>query len=134
MNIKYKLRYKIKRLKSIFIKLLYKKLYKIDINMLDGTMKPLLGKGEFVSVYRKKDIIEIKSETEDKMVRIIPYQSNHGIMVECWISGKNIFRSHLYLNQLIEPIRYASNFDIFVDYIKYDKRIRKEKIDNILNN
>lgn len=38
---------------------------------------------------------------------------------------------------LMEDIRYASNFEIFVDKIKYDRRIlkeqRKDKLNNLMN-
>jgi len=71
---------------------------------LEGSMLPSLGKGKYVSVFRKGDYIEIHSHDEwgtqgqsPGVIRLIPYQPNHGVMVECvnadgktrWIGNKN---------------------------------------------
>lgn len=71
--------------------------------MLDGSMMPETGKGEFVSVYTKGQIIQIKQEKPDNQilydeVRIIPCQRNHGIMVERLINGDIAERFHMTLD------------------------------------
>lgn len=51
-------------------------------------MLPQLGKGRYADVVRKGEIIEIKYHTSgNKMVRLIPYQPNHGVMIETWEDG-----------------------------------------------
>ncbi len=53
-----------------------------------GTMLPQLGKGKFVSVFRKGNYLEIQNHVINAkrlrkgMIRLIPYQPNHGVMVE----------------------------------------------------
>ena len=57
-------------------------------------MLPKLGKGKYVDVVRKGEIIEInyhdKGRTggSGKIIRLIPYQPNHGVMIETWVNGK----------------------------------------------
>jgi len=45
-------------------------------------MFPNLGKGKYVSVFRKGDFLDIIDESSKDFIRLIPYQPNHGIMVE----------------------------------------------------
>lgn len=56
-------------------------------NGLDhGSLLPILGKGEFVSVFRHGSIIDVISHkncnTPKGTIRVIPCQYNHGFMVE----------------------------------------------------
>lgn len=78
MGIKYKIKCRISKIKRNVIFFLYKKLYNIEMKGFHGSMRPSTGKGKYVSVYRKRDIIEIINEKKDEMVRIIPYEPNHG--------------------------------------------------------
>lgn len=58
-------------------------------------MMPNLGDGHFVSVVRKEDIIEIVDKNHNRFLRIIPFQPNHGIMVEVWENKKMTLRGGL---------------------------------------
>jgi len=66
------------------------------------TCIPTLGKGKYVSVYRSGDIVDVVSETKDEMFRWIPYQENHGFMVEHWIDGKMNSRLHFGIEDMKE--------------------------------
>lgn len=77
-----------------------------------GTMLPQTGKGKYVSVYTKGQIIQIVDETEEyNEIRIIPYQPNHGVMVEQLKNGKVHRRDHLNIRQLNKGIIFASNVE-----------------------
>lgn len=65
----------------------YKTFYGVTVGSFEGSMFPVLGKGKFVSVLRNGPYIEITSHVEypdvkKGMIRIIPYQPNHGFMIE----------------------------------------------------
>lgn len=84
----------------------------------DGTMLPSTGKGRFVSVYSKGQIIQIVNEKGNENlgcfhneVRIIPFQPNHGILVEILKDGKLVSRNHLDIEQLNKGIIFASNVE-----------------------
>jgi hypothetical protein len=62
-----------------------------------GSMLPSLGKGKYVDVLRRGNCIEIRdhSSTPTFTIRLIPYQPNHGVMVEYVSSnGKVGWRSY----------------------------------------
>ena len=87
---------------------IYKYWYKINItNYGDGSCFPRLGKGEFYSIYRKGDIIQIIKEKEDKNnkefdeIRIIPSKSAQGFQVELFKDNSIICRTHMDVNHLI---------------------------------
>jgi hypothetical protein len=62
---------------------------------LDGTMMAKLGKGKYVSVLRRGAYIDIRDEGTGELIRLIPYQPNHGVMVEFWPTPeKSGGRSH----------------------------------------
>jgi hypothetical protein len=99
-------------------KIHYKLLYNIHMKGMNGTMIPSTGKGKFCSVYTKGQIIEIVDEKYEgllhpkyDMIRIIPYQPNHGVMIECYINKKMICRNCLDINQLSKNIIFASNVE-----------------------
>lgn len=103
-------------LKQDYKRLFYKLFYGWEVGGFNGTMIPDTGKGKFVSVYRKGDIIQIKHESgyeflEYDEIRIIPYQPNHGVMVEFWKNGKMHGRTHLDIQQFNKQIIYASNIE-----------------------
>jgi len=91
----------------------YRHAYGFNMDGFNGTMLPNIGKGKYVSVFRKADIIQIIDHTgESNEIRIIPYQPNHGIMVECIDrNGKLIWRNHLDIQKLNNYKLYASNFE-----------------------
>jgi hypothetical protein len=71
-----------------------------------GTMFPVYGKGDFISVHRKGDFIDIVShekhaEIQRGTLRLVPCQFNHGIMVEYWDEDNyKIWRSLLTYNKI----------------------------------
>ena len=104
------------RLKQDYKKLFYKYIYGWEMGGFNGTLTPYTGKGKYISVYRKGDIIQIKHESgyddlQFDEIRIIPYQPNHGVMVERWKDGKMYSRRHLDIQQLGKNIIYASNIE-----------------------
>jgi len=99
--------------KQDFKRLYYKLRYGWKMG-LNATMLPSTGKGKYVSVYRKGDIIQIVDEQgglEYDEVRLIPFQPNHGIMVERWKDGRLNGRNHLDIRQLSKNIIFASNVE-----------------------
>jgi hypothetical protein len=97
-------------IKSAIKRWYYKTFYKITIGWEDS-MLPDVGKGKYVSVYRKGDYIDIVKESNKNFIRLVPYQPNHGVMVENWIDGKLRWRYHLGYEQLLSEIIYASNIE-----------------------
>jgi hypothetical protein len=98
-------------LKQDYKRLFYKYVYGWKVGIYD-TLIPQTGKGKYVSVYRKGDIIQIIDETgENNEIRIIPYQPNHGVMVEVLKNGKVNSRSILDIEQLNKSIIFASNIE-----------------------
>lgn len=74
----------------------YRIFHGIYCSGVGGSLLPELGKGKYISVYRKHNFIDIKNERNDgDLVRVVPYQPNHGFMVEFWRDGKLCGRSHL---------------------------------------
>jgi hypothetical protein len=62
---------------------------------LDGSMLPKLGHGKYVSVVRRGDFLDIKDERSGGLIRLIPYQPNHGVMVEFWPTPeRSSWRTH----------------------------------------
>ena len=62
---------------------------------LDGSMMPQLGRGKYVSVRRRGAFLDITDERTGEMIRLIPYQPNHGVMVEYHPQpGKRGWRTH----------------------------------------
>lgn len=50
-----------------------------------GSMLPNLGRGKYVDVIRRGDFIDIRDHHDEKnpfTIRLIPFQPNHGVMVE----------------------------------------------------
>jgi hypothetical protein len=72
----------------------------ISIN-IDGTMLPNLGKGKYVSVYRKGNYVDIVNEADSDFIRMIPYQPNHGYMIEHWHNNRLTSRTHLDYKTLV---------------------------------
>lgn len=71
-----------------------------------GSMLPALKRGKYVSVLRKGSYIDLIPEQPDyfsdgftfplgSFIRLIPYQGNHGLMVEYWSSPVTMrWRTH----------------------------------------
>lgn len=113
-------------IKNDFNKWLYSRRFNFNMNGMNGTMLPKLGKGKFVSVYRKKDIILIKDEKSSDEIRIIPYQPNHGIMVEFFKNGIMNGRKSLNIRQLFKSKIYASNIEELSSNRIKDIKLEKE--------
>lgn len=78
----------------------YRVVYNIETGSVDGSMLPCLGKGKFISIIKKGDIIELIDEKNNRFLRVIPYQPNHGFMVEVWENKKMTLRSHMDIKML----------------------------------
>jgi|ERR1035437_4608557 hypothetical protein len=105
----------------------YKTIYKFNMNSFNGTMLPKTGKGKYVSVYCKGDIIQIIDERgENNEIRIIPYQPNHGIMIESLKNGKLVWRNLLDITQLNNHLIYYSNIETLVNKEKHGRYIEDE--------
>lgn len=91
----------------------YKTIYKFNmVGDMNGTLLPVTGKGKYVSVYKKGNIIQIVDESgEYDEIRIIPYQPNHGVMVERLKGGKVYERNLLDIGQLNKNVIFASNIE-----------------------
>jgi hypothetical protein len=61
---------------------------------LSVTMLPILRKGRFVSVEQHGPFLDLRDEESGDVIRLIPYQPNHGVMVEKWVDGRMAWRSH----------------------------------------
>jgi hypothetical protein len=109
-------RFWISWLKKDIQRLYYSKIHKFNMDGFNGTMLPNTGKGKFVSVFTKGQIIQIKHEsgyehlTYDE-IRIIPYKENHGVMVERFRNGKMYDRNLLDIGQFNKGVIFASNVD-----------------------
>jgi hypothetical protein len=64
----------------------------------DGSMFPVLGRGRYVSVYRHGSFLDMRDERTGDEIRLVPYQPNHGVMVECWRDGRMCWRTHCSLD------------------------------------
>lgn len=65
----------------------YKFMYNIKMDLFKGSILPSCGKGLFVDVIKRGEIIDIINHSDIPSVkrgtiRLIPCQSNHGVMVE----------------------------------------------------
>jgi len=87
----------------------YKHRYGIETDWLspNGSMLPELGKGRFVSVLKKGAYIDIVAHDRPEIspkgsIRMIPYQPNHGFMVEFWQEGQMNWRTHLGYDALVK--------------------------------
>ena len=58
------------------------------------SMLPMFGRGAYVDVIRRGPYIDIIDHRSAGMVRLIPYQPNHGVMVEYWQGGVLHSRTH----------------------------------------
>lgn len=101
---------------SDFKRWYYSKIHKFNMGGFNGTMIPKTGKGKFVSVYTKGQIIQIKHESgyenlEFDEIRIIPYKENHGVMVERFTNGVMRDRNLLDIVQFNKGIIFASNVE-----------------------
>lgn len=99
-------------------KLYYSKIHKFNMDGFGGTMIPSTGKGKYVSVYTKGQIIQIVNEPGNEKlgcfhneIRIIPCKDNHGVMIEQIKDGKMLNRNHLDIAQLNKNIIFASNVE-----------------------
>lgn len=102
--------------KQDIMKIYYKIIYKFIVGGINGTMMPSTGKGKFVSVYSKAQIIQIKHEDgyhqlKYDEIRLIPYKENHGIMVERFKNGVMFDRHLLDILQFNKDIIFASNVE-----------------------
>lgn len=59
------------------------------------SMFPKLGCGKYVDVVRHGPFVEITDHREGGTIRLIPYQPNHGLMLEFWLDGAMRWRTHL---------------------------------------
>ena len=98
----------------------YRLFHNINCYGFHGTLLPSTGKGQFVSVYSKGNIIQIKQEDsyspnlEFDEIRIIPCQPNHGVMVERFKNGVMADRQLLSIDQLNKDAIFASNIEQLV--------------------
>lgn len=60
----------------------------LPVGNFDGSHPPRFGKGKYVSVFQHGPYIDIKDEVQGEIIRIIPYQPNHGVFVEIWKDNK----------------------------------------------
>ena len=98
----------------------YSIIHGFKMNSLNGTMLPSTGKGKFVSVYLKGEIIQIKHENgydnlEYDEIRIIPSQENHGVYIERLKKDKMCDRHMLDLGQFNKKYFFASNVEQLTD-------------------
>jgi hypothetical protein len=64
-----------------------------------GSMLPQLGRGEFVSVRQHGPYLDMRDERTGDLIRLVPYQPNHGVMIELWVDGRMRWRSHCDMDQ-----------------------------------
>ena len=75
----------------------YRARYGITISrgLNHGTMMPQLGDGQFVAVRQRGPFLDITDKRTGEMIRLVPYQPNHGVMVEYWPTPDRLsWRSH----------------------------------------
>ena len=109
-------RFWISWLKNDIKRLYYSKIHKFNMGEFKGTMIPNTGKGKFVSVFTKGQIIQIKNENgyehlKYDEIRIIPCQYNHGVMIERFKNGKMHDRFSMDLVQFNKDIIFARNIE-----------------------
>ena len=82
-------------------RLYYRIFHNIKMGGFNDSFIPHLGKGKFVDVIRKGNIIDIISHTDHPnikqgTIRLIPYQENHGVMIEFInVEGEMEWRTHM---------------------------------------
>lgn len=58
----------------------------------DGSAIPTLGRGKYVDIIRKGDIVDVISHSNHDLIadtlRIIPCRYNHGFFIERWVNNK----------------------------------------------
>lgn len=107
LPLKLRLSWKVQSIRRWYYKVFHKIRYDFD-----GSMLPELGKGEYCSVIRRGDYIDIMpTRTKDDFIRLVPFQPNHGVMVEHWVGGSCTSRSNLDYHQLCKDIIFASNVE-----------------------
>lgn len=100
------IRYRIVWAKAYIKQVYYRIFYKIVIDET-GSILPKLGKGKYISVLKKGAYVDIVNENKgsNEYIRMIPYQPNHGYMVERWENGKlcgrNIMDFYFIKNHLL---------------------------------
>lgn len=105
-------------IKHRFVKWWYRFWHGIEIMSLNGTMFPVLGDGTFVSVHRRGQFLDVTSHkgTPDSpagMIRVTPYQPNHGLMVEFWDEeGRMCARTHCDYNMLYQMTNHRQEADV----------------------
>jgi hypothetical protein len=69
---------------------------RIEYGGRNGTMMPKLGRGKYVSVRQRGPFLDIRDERTGEVIRLVPYQPNHGVMVELHLPGSDgpAWRSH----------------------------------------
>ncbi len=76
----------------------YRIRYRVPVRGLgagSSTMAPKLGRGKYVSVIQRGPFTDIRDERTGELIRLIPYQPNHGIMVEFWPNPDRLeWRTH----------------------------------------
>jgi hypothetical protein len=104
----------------------YSKMCGFTMSGVNGTLLPITGKGEYVSVYTKGQIIQIKDENnyhnlEFDEIRIIPYQPNHGVMIERCKNGIMRDRHLLDIEQFNKSVIFVSNIEKLISNKKYNE-------------
>jgi len=96
---------------EIFLrKLYYAAVHGIYCGTWYGSMLPKLGAGKFVDVLRKGDLIDIHDRCSNETIRLVPYQPNHGVMVEWFTSDGSLrTRHHLSFDKLKQ---FAAEFSL----------------------
>ncbi len=61
-------------------------------------MLPQFGDGKFVSVHQRGPFLEMRDERTGELIRLVPCEPNHGVMVEMWRGGSVAWRSHCDFN------------------------------------
>jgi len=93
--------YRLKGMSVSIRRLYYSIVHGVYCGLWDGSMLPKLGGGRFVDVRRKGSIIDIRDHHSGETIRLVPYQPNHGIMVErIAADGRLRTRRHLDFDML----------------------------------
>jgi hypothetical protein len=93
------LRYRATLLKRRFQRGYYRRVHGVAI---PPSMLPETGDGKFVSVHMRGEITEIIDHRSGGMIRLIPYKSNHGVMVERWLDDVMRWRTHCDYDQFVK--------------------------------
>lgn len=95
-------------------------MYGFNMNSINGTMIPRTGRGMYVSVFSKGEIIQIKHEKgyehlKYNEIRIIPCKDNHGVMIERFKDGKMVDRSLMDIVQFNKNAIFYSNIENIIN-------------------